>query len=299
AAERLPTLLVNSRSRAGVPAIRLADDRAAGMAVDHLVGLGHREVGYVGGRPGSDLTVRRRAGWAETLGRHGLPVRDEWVVERDWDAEAGYAAATQLLSREDRPTSLFVANVVICVGALAAARDLGIRVPDELSVVAVHDVWFAAHDAPPLTTVRLPLQDMGRRAVELLLDGQVSGVGEPASEYVLDEPAPLLVTRASTPPPPCSPLTALDDRTTSDGPSPDATAAGNDVEPPPRAGAVASGEPRVRTSPSRGRGGVVCSVAARVRGRPRRRAGPTIRRDRHRPPVRRAGRDQPGRRGAR
>jgi len=202
AAERLPTLLVNSRSRAGVPAIRLADDRAAGMAVDHLVGLGHREVGYVGGRPGSDLTVRRRAGWAETLGRHGLPVRDEWVVERDWDAEAGYAAATQLLSREDRPTSLFVANVVISVGALAAARDLGIRVPDELSVVAVHDVWFAAHDAPPLTTVRLPLQDMGRRAVELLLDGQVSGVGEPASEYVLDEPAPLLVTRASTAPPP-------------------------------------------------------------------------------------------------
>jgi len=194
AAERMPTLLVNSRPRGGVPAIRLADEDAAGVAVDHLVGLGHRRIGYIGGRPGADLSERRLAGWTRALGRHGIAVRREWIAEREWDAAAGHAAMNQLLAEPDRPTAVFVANVVVCVGVLAALYEAGVRVPQDLSVVAVHDAWFVAHGAPPLTTVRLPLAAMGKRAVELVLDND----RESADEHVLTQPAPQLVVRRST-----------------------------------------------------------------------------------------------------
>jgi len=194
ASERMPTLLVNSRSREGVPAVRLDDEAAAEVAVQHLIGLGHRDIGYVGGRPGSDLSVRRKAGWANALARHGLAARPEWAVERNWDPEAGHAAMNALLAAPDRPSAVFVANVVICVGALAAAREAGVRVPDELSVIALHDAWFVAHGAPPLTTVRLPLAAMGTRGVELAL----AGTSHPSEEHLITEPAPRLLVRGST-----------------------------------------------------------------------------------------------------
>ncbi|GAA3520136.1 LacI family DNA-binding transcriptional regulator [Actinocatenispora rupis] len=195
AAGRLPTLLVNSRSRAGVPALRLDDERAARLAVRHLVELGHRDVAYLGGRPGADLTERRRAGYAAELAAHDLAERPQWTVELEWDAPAGYAGMTRLLAAEPRPTAVFVANVVVAVGALAAAREAGVRVPADLSVVAVHDAWFVAHGAPPLTTVRLPLHRLGDMAVSMLLDGDQARA---ADGLVIDDPAPELLVRGST-----------------------------------------------------------------------------------------------------
>ena len=99
-----------------------------------------------------------------------------------------------LLAAPDRPSAVFVANVVVCVGALAAAREAGVRVPDDLSIIALHDAWFVAHGAPPLTTVRLPLAAMGTRAVELVLQG----TGAAGEEHLLTEPAPRLLVRGST-----------------------------------------------------------------------------------------------------
>lgn len=228
AARQLPTVLVNSRPRAGVPALRLDDEAAARLAVEHLIGLGHRHIGYVGGRPGADLTERRYAGYLAALRDHDLPVRPEWTVEREWDAPAGHAAMAALLATDPRPTAVFVANVVVAVGALAAAREAGVAVPEQLSVIAVHDAWFVAHGAPPLTTVRLPLDRLGAEAVRLLLSGEGSpvpagtaavggsaggggsaamgdpvGGGDPAGGpagrgIVLADPPPQLLVRGST-----------------------------------------------------------------------------------------------------
>jgi len=195
AARQLPTVLVNSRSRAGVPALRLDDERAARIAVEHLIGLGHRDIGFLGGRPGADLTDRRYAGYRAALSAHALPIRPEWTVEREWDAPAGHAAMAELLAATPRPTAVFVANVVIAVGALAAAREAGVAVPDELSLIAVHDAWFVEHGSPPLTTVRLPLHRLGEEAVRLLLSGDTSGA---AGGVVLAEPVPELLVRGST-----------------------------------------------------------------------------------------------------
>lgn len=202
AAGHLPTMLVNNRPRAGVPGIRLADEEAAAVAVEHLIGLGHRDIGFVGGRESTDISVRRQAGFTEAMRRHGLPVRPEWIVARNWNAAAGYAAMAALLAGSPQPTAVFVANVVVCVGALAAARESGLDVPGDLSVIAVHDAWFGAHSAPPLTTVRLPLRELGRRAVELVLSDDLDG---PEGGHLITDPPPELVVRGSTARPPARP----------------------------------------------------------------------------------------------
>ncbi|MFI0417225.1 LacI family DNA-binding transcriptional regulator [Spongiactinospora sp. 9N601] len=194
AAAHLPVLLVGDRPRAGVPGIRIADERAAALAVAHLAGLGHRDIGFVGGDAAGDASVRRLAGFTAALRGHGLTVREEWIVSGGWGAADGHAAMGALLAPPGRPSAVVAADVVVCVGALAAARERGVAVPGELSVVAVHDAWFAAHCAPPLTVVRLPLRELGGRAAELIMDGDLDG---PAGGHLIDGP-PELVRRGST-----------------------------------------------------------------------------------------------------
>jgi DNA-binding LacI/PurR family transcriptional regulator len=91
-----------------------------------------------------------------------------------------------------------VGSVLAAVGALTAARHAGLTVPDDLSIIGYHDTWLAEHVDPPLTVVRLPLVDMGREAVRLLVD-LING--RPAQQVLLDTPTPELVVRASTAPP--------------------------------------------------------------------------------------------------
>ncbi|WP_158578518.1 LacI family DNA-binding transcriptional regulator [Spongiactinospora rosea] len=194
AAAHLPTLLAGDRPRAGVPGVRLADERAVASAVAHLAALGHRDIGFIGGDAAADVSVRRLAGFVAALRERGLPVREEWIATGGWDAADGRAAMDALLARPARPTAVVVADVVMCLGALAAARERGVAVPAELSVVAVHDAWFAAHAAPPLTVVRLPLRDLGGRAAELIMSGDLDG---PPGGHLIDGP-PELVRRGST-----------------------------------------------------------------------------------------------------
>lgn len=198
AAEQLPTLLVNSQSRNGIPAVRLADTEATVIAMNHLLELGHERIAYIGGRPGTDLSERRRAGWSDTLEKNGLRAHEEWMIEQEWDSAAGYDAMNRLLLVSDRPTAALVANVIICVGALAAAQEQNVRVPDDLSMITVHDAWFAAHSSPPLTTMRLPLWKMGKQAAELLLNSSDRKNLRAGAEYVIGDPSPELLSRGST-----------------------------------------------------------------------------------------------------
>ncbi|WP_281288693.1 substrate-binding domain-containing protein [Pseudonocardia kunmingensis] len=98
-----------------------------------------------------------------------------------------------------RPTGIVVSNVLAAVGAMTAARAAGLRVPHDLSIVAVHDVFFAAHLSPPLTVVRMPLRERGRRSVAAVLGQLASG---PARHEVIRRPPPELLVRGSTAPPP-------------------------------------------------------------------------------------------------
>jgi LacI family transcriptional regulator len=124
----------------------------------------------------------------------GLSIRG-LEVRGDYTPEGGRRAMADLLARRPRPTAVFVANVAAAIGALAGAQDAGVRVPSELSVIAVHDVPLVEYLAPPLTTLRMPLEALGRRGIELLA---TTPVDEPVEEVLEGDIE--LVVRASTAP---------------------------------------------------------------------------------------------------
>ncbi|MFW6775006.1 LacI family DNA-binding transcriptional regulator [Nocardioides sp. CPCC 205120] len=163
---RVPYLLVN-RSVPGVARhLVLDDERAAGEAAGHLLALGHRHLAFVGGPADADTAQRRWAGFRAAVGEHrGATVRQ---LAGDYTAAGGRAAATALVRDAPDVTGIVAANLPSGIGALEGLRDAGVRVPDQASVVAVHDAEIAEYVVPRLTTVRMPLQELGARGIELL-----------------------------------------------------------------------------------------------------------------------------------
>jgi len=198
AASRLPTVVINSRVRGPAGSVSFDDAAAARLATDHLLDLGHKRIAVITGVAGSDRSQRRELGVAKTLEARGLSVRPEWLLEGGFGETVGHAAGKQLLGGEKRPTAVVVANVLSAIGVLAACREEGVVVPDELSVIGLLDTWFCDHTNPPLTVVDMPVRAMGEAAVDLLLE-MIDG--KPRQSIILRDPPPRLVVRASTAPP--------------------------------------------------------------------------------------------------
>lgn len=195
-AAQVPYVLVNRLPADSRRYVVVDDERAAQLAIEHLVSLGHRRIGHLAGPERSDPGRRRHAGYLTAIAHAGLPVHPELVVPGDDTAAGGAAALRRLMSTAEPPTALLVADVGSAVGALHAAHALGLSVPRDLSLVTLHDMPLASHLVPPLTTVRMPLRELGRRALELLARrGPEDVIAEVVAEPVE------LVERASTAPP--------------------------------------------------------------------------------------------------
>lgn len=192
----LPWLQINRRSPESRRYVILDDARAAAMAVGHLAELGHRRIAHLAGPRDADTAQRRRAGYLQAMARCGLTVADELVVEGTYVPDGGAAAMRRLLELEPRPTAVFVANAAAAIGALAAARQHGVAVPRDVSVVAVHDLPFAEYLEPPLTTIHMGVEELGRRAIALLVEAPADA---PITETVTG--GMRLVERRSTAPP--------------------------------------------------------------------------------------------------
>lgn len=164
--------------------------------VKYLVDLGHRRIGYLTGPPELSVTTARSAGYHDALARAGIEA-DPDLVACGWFSIEGGAAAAASLMAGPRPTAVVAGNDLMAIGALRRLLDLGYRVPGDVSVAGFDDIEFAAYASVPLTTVRIPLTEFGRRGADLvlrLLQGQVQSV-VPSVECEL-------VVRASTGPPP-------------------------------------------------------------------------------------------------
>jgi LacI family transcriptional regulator len=195
AASRLPTVVINSRSRGPAGSVALDDTAAACLATEHLIELGHERIATIAGVAGSDRSWRRRQGVERALNVRGLRLAPDWLVEGGFDEPGGRAAGKTLLGRDKRPSAVVVANVMAGVGVLAACRELRVSVPDELSVIALLDTWFCDHTDPPLTVVDMPMRELGASAFELLL---AMIEGKPRQSIVLKRPPPVLIVRSST-----------------------------------------------------------------------------------------------------
>jgi DNA-binding LacI/PurR family transcriptional regulator len=178
--------------------------------VAHLLSLGHRRIGYVNGPVAHGNSAERLAGYRAALKAAKVAYDRRLVTSAPFTIEGGYEAAARLLSLDDSPTALALANDYMALGAVQAVRARGLSVPRDVSVAGFDDFVVASLVDPPLTTVRVPMRQMGARAMQLLLDeiarrraaSAGGGAGapdetpaEPASpEYVPTE----LVVRGST-----------------------------------------------------------------------------------------------------
>jgi LacI family transcriptional regulator len=181
---------------AGMPTIDSDNFAGALLATNYLLGLGHRRIGFIGGRPDLESARLREAGFRRAMGDAGVTVDETLVRVGGYRIETALGPARELLSRADRPTAVFASNDLSAIATVTAARSLGLAVPDDLSVIGFDNVPESALASPPLTTIKQPLQQMGAEALTLLVD-LIAGVERDTHVRLPTE----LVVRAS-----CRPL---------------------------------------------------------------------------------------------
>ena len=177
----IPLVEIDRASRMKGAGTVLLDNRLGSrLAVEHLLELGHVRIGMISGSERLTTGRERVEGYRLALEAAGVSFDSSLVGFGDFQERSGYDLAKRLLARAERPTALLVANNEMMAGALTALRQLGLRLPDELSVICFDDARWATHVDPPLTVVAQPLEEMGRTAATLLLE-QIAATGRPGA----------------------------------------------------------------------------------------------------------------------
>lgn len=198
AAHGLPHVMMWGAPQADGGCVTYDEAAAATLVVDHLAALGHRRIGFIGGRTAANERARRRLlGLLQALTRHGLQLPAQAQIETDYGFREGFEAMQALLARRMPLSAVVCGNDYLAAGALSALDRAGVAVPGAMSVASFNDNDFAAYLHPPLTTVRTPIAEMGAAAGRYLL---ARLAGQPAP---LPGPLPVsLVVRESTAAPP-------------------------------------------------------------------------------------------------
>ena len=178
----------------------MIDDVHGGeLATSHLIELGHRRIGYLGDKSPDPFRFAssrdRTRGYEQALAHAGIELRPEYVREGTQSHHIARSTAIDLLRLPHRPTAIFAASDTQALGVIEAARILGIRVPEDLSVVGFDDIEIAAHIG--LTTVRQPLFESGRRGTELLLQ-MLAGAAQQLGDQHTEQLSVELVVRSTT-----------------------------------------------------------------------------------------------------
>jgi LacI family transcriptional regulator len=154
----------------GVDVVVLDNAQAVFEAVQYLIALGHRRIGYISGPPGTTTGRDRLEGYRSALRSAGIEADPVLIRDGNFREADGYRAAMQLMTLADRPTALFSANNLMVIGAMRAIRDLGLNCPADVSVASMDDFAWADVFSPRLTTVAQPVEAIGEQAARLLLD---------------------------------------------------------------------------------------------------------------------------------
>lgn len=162
-------MLATNRGQDNCHLISLDDEAAAHAMVTHLIGKGHRRIGFIKGDPNQTASAQRELGFRRALADHGLPVSDKHLAQGDFSFRSGFLAAEEILSAANPPTAIFASNDDMAAAVVAAAHRFDLKVPDQLSVCGFDDTSMAVSTWPELSTIKQPVYEMARRAVELLV----------------------------------------------------------------------------------------------------------------------------------
>jgi LacI family transcriptional regulator len=167
----MPTVLLNCYAKEHRLHSVVPGEVAGGfLATQYLVSRGHHRIGFINGEPWMDASADRLKGHRQALATADIAFDPQMLRYGDWLPVKGYELAIELLRSSDPPSAIFCANDLMAMGALNAARELGLRVPEDVSVMGYDDQELARYTHPPLSTLTLPNYEMGRRATELLID---------------------------------------------------------------------------------------------------------------------------------
>lgn len=177
--------------------VRTHDAEGAAQAARHLASLGHRKIAHIHGPKTFRSAHERLAGFKKGLEEQGVALANSLIVEGAYTFDSGVSCTEKLIYGDTRPTAIFTGNDEMAVGAYQAVRKAGLRVPEDISIVGFDDTPMASRVWPPMTTVRLPIREMGQAAARLLLKEPM----EKASMEPLSFMPEIIVRESSGPPP--------------------------------------------------------------------------------------------------
>ncbi len=169
--QNFPVVLLGTIRHPKEMAIKISDTSDLQKAVDHLVSLGHKQIGHVAtSKPGSNATDYRIHAFRKALHMHGLELTDDRIAYGDFSAKSGHSAALDLFKKAPDITAVLAGNDTIALGVMRAARELGKSLPRDLSIIGYDDLPFAAYLEPSLTTIRSKPVEQGETATRMLID---------------------------------------------------------------------------------------------------------------------------------
>ncbi len=146
------------------------DELGASQATEHLINRGYTKIAHFSGYAHTNIGQARRAGFMKTMAAHDLPTRDEWIIEGGFSEEDGYNGFKKLMKSPDLPEAIFSVTYPVALGIYAAGSEIGITIPDDIDIVCFGSSSHQRFFSPSITFVRQPTEELGRRAMELLLD---------------------------------------------------------------------------------------------------------------------------------
>ncbi len=172
---KFPFVVVNQRVEGeGVGSVDIDHYGGAKAAVRYLIEKGHRDIAHIRGPEGHRHAEERRRAYLDTLLEYGIPLRKEYLVEGDFRRLSGKRAMERLLSLHPLPTAVFAANDKMAIGALQMARERGVRVHEDITIIGFDGIEAVKYTEPPLPTVEQPLAELGKVAANMLME-QIKG----------------------------------------------------------------------------------------------------------------------------
>jgi len=192
----IPTVLLDREIKeVNCDLVETAHVQGAWMATEHLIGLGHRRIACLAGPTNLNSSAQRIEGWRAALAKNSLTAEASHLLwQSDFSSQGGFTTMQAILQAPEVPTAVFVCNDLMCIGALSAAHQAGVRVPQDISLIGFDDIELARFASPALSTIAQPKHRIGVAAVDMVLE-RIQGGRVQARQVILQ---PELIVRNST-----------------------------------------------------------------------------------------------------